>query len=96
MPEQRRRPGPGGRTEREQKPDDDARKRDGVRQQMVLEVDREEHDHRAREQQPRNEERVGAEHDVVQHEHDHRHQLDDRIAERDRRRHERQRPRSTT
>ena len=44
---------PGSGDQAEQQADDDARQRDHVGQQMMLEIDGEQHDQRAAEDQPR-------------------------------------------
>ena len=77
---------PGGREQLNAKPDDDARQRDDVGQNLVLEIDGEQHDQRAGEQQPAASSGVDAEHVPVRAAKNSRgHGLDDRILQRDRR-----------
>ena len=51
---------PGPATSLQQEADDDARQRDDVRQDLVLEIDDEQHDHRAPEEEPREQEQRSA------------------------------------
>ena len=76
---------PGGCNEAEQESDGDAGKRDDVGQQVMLEIDREQHDQRAAEDEPRGEQRSGPVVPPGQREHRGRQRLDDRVSRRDRR-----------
>ncbi len=88
---------PGGRNRLATKPDDDARQRDDVRQDAMLQVDDEEHDQRAGEHQPHEQQRRQAVDEHAAGEHDALSSA--RRADRSREMrapHVRQRPRSTS
>ena len=76
--------GPGGTNQLHRKPIDDAGKRDDVGQDLVLEIDGEQHDQGAREQQPDEQQRRGPEDVPVQQEDRRGQRFDDRVAQRNR------------
>ena len=79
MPDERRDP-PRRQREAEREPDDDARERDDVRQDLVLEIDCEEDDERRRECQPGQEQPLGPDDEIVQQEEPACQGFDDRVA----------------